>query len=63
MRACANAAYTHGFRQLERVATLPGVPLYEAFGFSPVGDVLEPTPSGIVIPFVRMHRVLDAPLD
>lgn len=63
MRACANAAYTHGFRQLELVATLPGVPLYEAFGFSPVGDVVESTPSGIVIPFVRMHRALDAPLE
>ena len=60
MRACANAAYASGFRQLELMATLPGVPLYESFGFTAVENVDEATPSGVRIPFIRMHRALDA---
>ncbi|MEO6446665.1 MAG: GNAT family N-acetyltransferase [Gemmatimonadaceae bacterium] len=62
MRACANAAYDAGFRQLELVATLPGVPLYEAFGFHGLEEVIEHTPEGVSIPFLRMVRALDSPM-
>jgi GNAT superfamily N-acetyltransferase len=61
MQACAYAAFTAGFRQLELMATLPGVPLYAAFGFTTLEEVVERLPSGVLIPFVRMHRRLDHP--
>ncbi len=61
MQACAEAAFAAGFRRLELMATLPGVPLYAAFGFSAVEEVVERLPNGILIPFVRMTRRLDHP--
>jgi GNAT superfamily N-acetyltransferase len=61
MQACASAAYAAGFRQLELMATLPGVPLYAAFGFEPREDVIEQLPNGVAVPFVRMHRLLNDP--
>ncbi len=62
MLACAQAAYAAGFRQLELVATLPGVPLYTAFGFTAREEVVERLPNGVAIPFVRMHRPLAEPV-
>ena len=59
MRACAHAAFDAGFRALELIATLPGVPLYGAYGFSVHENVIEVAPNGVNIPFVRMHRRLD----
>ncbi len=59
MRACATAAYDAGFRQLELMATLSGVPLYRAFGFEVLENVAEAAPNGVRIPFVRMHRGLE----
>lgn len=59
MRACAAAAFDAGFRQLELMATLPGVPLYEAYGFVALENVVEVAPNGVRIPFVRMHRRLE----
>ena len=61
MQACAHAAFTAGFRQLELMATLPGVPLYTAYGFTAQEDVIEHAPNGVHIPFVRMHRTLLSP--
>jgi GNAT superfamily N-acetyltransferase len=62
METCARAAYEAGFRQLELMATLPGVPLYAAFGFTSHEEKVEQTPEGVSIPFVRMHRRLDSPV-
>jgi GNAT superfamily N-acetyltransferase len=39
LEECEAAAHRAGFRRLELVATLPGVPLYEAFGFKPTGEI------------------------
>jgi GNAT superfamily N-acetyltransferase len=61
LQACASAAFMAGFRQLELLATLPGVPFYATFGFSARQEVSETVPGGVVIPFVRMWRPLDAP--
>lgn len=36
MAHCAAAAAAAGFRRLELVATMPGVPLYQSLGFDPV---------------------------
>ena len=55
---CAAAAGTEGFTMLELMATLPGVPLYEACGFTAL-ERIEPTqPDGVAIPFVRMRRAV-----
>ncbi len=59
MRACARAAFEAGFRELELMATLPGVPLYTAYGFAVYENVIEVAPNGVHIPFVRMHRRLE----
>ncbi len=58
MRACARAAEEAGFRQLELMATLPGVPLYAAFGFQALEEVREALPDGVPLDFVRMARAL-----
>lgn len=58
MRACAAAAHAAGFRRLELMATLPGIPLYEAFGFRRLEEVRERMPDGVLVPFVRMAREL-----
>jgi GNAT superfamily N-acetyltransferase len=62
MIQCAQAAWTAGFRRLELMATLPGVPLYTAFGFASNGEVVETTPEGVEIPLVRMSRALPLPV-
>lgn len=59
MRACARAAFDAGFRALELMATLPGVPLYTHYGFVAQEEVFERAPNGVKIPFVRMHRQLE----
>ncbi len=61
MRACAAAAEAAGFRRLELMATLPGVPLYEAYGFRAIEEVSERLPDGVALPFVRMGRALPLP--
>lgn len=58
IETCGRAAYEAGFRRLELMATLPGVPMYSAFGFEAIGEITETTPDGVTIPFVRMHRAL-----
>ena len=54
--ACHAAARDAGFRALELVATLPGVPLYEALGFAEVERLEVPMPGGAGLPVVRMSR-------
>ncbi|MEO7962828.1 MAG: GNAT family N-acetyltransferase [Gemmatimonadaceae bacterium] len=59
--ACADAAWHAGFRKLELMATLPGVPLYRTRGFEGVEEVSDPLPDGTLLPFVRMTRALTSP--
>jgi GNAT superfamily N-acetyltransferase len=54
--ACALAAETAGFRRLELMATLPGVPLYRACGFRERERITDMLPDGTTIEFVRMER-------
>jgi GNAT superfamily N-acetyltransferase len=56
--ACVAAACTAGFRSLELVATLPGVPFYTALGFDAVEQVTDSLPDGVTLRFVRMGREL-----
>jgi GNAT superfamily N-acetyltransferase len=54
--ACALAAETAGFRRLELMATLPGVPLYRSCGFRETDRITDILPDGTAIEFVRMER-------
>ena len=56
MRACMSAAREAGFRRMELGATLPGVPLYRAFGFREEARIDATLPDGIRLPIVRMVR-------
>ncbi len=57
--ACMGAARAAGFRRMELASTLPGVPLYEAFGFEKRESIEVPMPDGVVLPVIRMERTLD----
>lgn len=52
---CRDAARVDGFTALELMATLPGIPLYLALGFSPVAREDARLPDGVVLPMLRMR--------
>lgn len=54
--ACESPARDAGFRHLELMATLPGVPLYRALGFGERDRITDVLPDGVAIDFVRMDR-------
>jgi GNAT superfamily N-acetyltransferase len=58
LMACEDAARDEGFRQLELMSTLSGQPLYAAYGFRPVEEVLDDT-GGAAVPLVRMAKPVD----
>ena len=53
--ACKQAALAHGYRSLELMATLPGVPFYQVLGFKKLEDVADTLPDGVTIRFERMR--------
>ena len=56
LRRSQDAARAEGFRSLVLVATLPGVPLYERFGFVPTERLEVRMPDGVVIGGVAMSK-------
>jgi GNAT superfamily N-acetyltransferase len=56
--ACEDAARAEGFRRLELMSTLSGQPLYAAYGFRPVEEVLDDA-GGAAVPLVRMTKPVD----
>ena len=56
LRACAEAAAAAGFKRLELMSTLPGVPFYAKLGFSEVRPVTDTLPDGTTLDFVLMAR-------
>ena len=58
LQACMEAAATAGFRKVELMATLPGIPLYRRFGFEELDAVHTTLPDGVSVSFVRMARGL-----
>ena len=54
---CEAAARAGGFRRVELMATLAGVPLYHACGYEPLERVVDDR-GGAGVPLVRMHKVL-----
>jgi GNAT superfamily N-acetyltransferase len=55
---CVSEAHAAGFRALELMGTLPGVPLYRTMGFETVEKVEVLLPNGVVIPCERMRLAL-----
>lgn len=56
LEACEAAARAEGFRTLALMATLPGVPLYERFGFRILERVQVPMPNGLSIGGASMDK-------
>src|SRR5204862_7435541 len=56
LEGCEVAAKAEGFRQLALVATMPGVPLYRAYGFTEVEHSNVVMPDGVAIPCVAMEK-------
>jgi GNAT superfamily N-acetyltransferase len=59
LTSCVEAAKAEGFTRLALMATLPGVPLYKAFGFTEVEAVDLTMPDGVVLGGVAMDRAVD----
>lgn len=58
LHCCVEAATARGYRSLELMATLPGVPFYAAHGFIEVEPVTDRLPDGVPLRFIRMRRIL-----
>ena len=59
LEACEAAARAAGFNRLVLGATLPGRPLYEAYGFRATEDEVVTMPNGVDIAAVMMEMPLD----
>lgn len=59
LEAARTAARAEGFTRLDLMATLPGVPLYRAFGFVEVEQVKVTLADGMVVAGVAMERAID----
>jgi GNAT superfamily N-acetyltransferase len=59
LTSCVAAARAEGFTRLALMATLPGVPLYKAFGFAEVEALELKMPDGVVLGGVAMERGVD----
>jgi GNAT superfamily N-acetyltransferase len=58
LETCAAAARAAGFSALELGSTLPGVALYQAFGFAAMEQIEQPMPGGLALQIVRMRLEL-----
>ena len=59
LEAAEAAARSEGFTRLDLMATLPGVPLYRAFGFAEVERLPVVMPDGVAIEGVVMDRPIE----
>ena len=53
---CEAAARREGFQRLALVATLPGLPLYLAYGFESLEEIEVTMPDGVTIACVVMEK-------
>ena len=58
MRLCEGAAMRAGFGRATMMATMAGVPLYEASGYVAVEPVVTSSIDGVEVPLVRMEKRL-----
>jgi GNAT superfamily N-acetyltransferase len=59
LEECEAAARDEGFERLALLATLPGVPLYLAYGFEPLDEVEVALSDGVTIACVSMAKPID----
>jgi GNAT superfamily N-acetyltransferase len=59
LEECETAARREGFRRLSLMSTMPGLPLYLAYGFEPLEDVEVTMPDGVKIACVSMEKPID----
>jgi len=60
MICCEQAIVAAGFRKVEIVATLAGLPLYASFGYAADQPYQIPMPGGLELPVARMTKCFDA---
>lgn len=58
LEACEKAAIAAGFKRFEMGATLTGVPLYQARGYTALENLEVPMGNGLTLPIVRMEKRL-----
>ncbi|KSB91203.1 acetyltransferase [Caulobacter vibrioides] len=58
LAACEQAASGEGFTRVEMAATMGGVPLYEACGYTLIEPFTAPTSKGYDVPLARMGKAL-----
>jgi GNAT superfamily N-acetyltransferase len=58
LESCEHAARAEGFAVLSLMATLPGEPLYRAYGFRELERTLLTMPDGVTIEGVAMERAV-----
>ncbi len=61
LESCERDARAEGFTTLALMATLPGEPLYRAFGFVETGRVMVRAPDGVELAGVTMQRPIAPP--
>ncbi len=59
LAACEQAAAGEGFSRAEMAATMGGVPLYEACGYTLIEPFTAPTSKGYDVPLARMGKALE----
>ena len=63
LEACEAAAIEAGFTRFEMGATLTGIPLYEAHGYSALENLKVPLGNGHSLPIVRMGKTIPHSFD
>lgn len=56
LELCEAAAAREGFARVELAATMAGVPLYRACGYTDIEAFESDTPSGVKVPLIRMGK-------
>jgi GNAT superfamily N-acetyltransferase len=59
LEECESAARREGFRELVLMSTMPGLPLYLAYGFERYEDVDIPLPDGLTVAGTTMSKPID----
>ena len=59
LETCEKAAYQEGFRRFEMGATLTGIAMYQARGYTTGERIEVPLPNGLSLSIVRMTKTLE----
>ena len=59
LRACEAAAGAEGFTTLALMATLPGLQLYQRYGFTVIEEATIPLPDGVTIAGAAMEKPIE----